>query len=194
MLDMLLQWDYSAFLAVNPGMHHPWLDAVMPWLRNKYFWAPLYVGLALFLWINLRGKGLWIIVGAVVAIAMSDTISSKVLKPLVQRERPCRDVWVRDRAEVLVPCGGGYSFPSSHATNHFALAAYLVGTMGRFFRKGRYGWLVWAASVAFAQVYVGVHFPIDVLCGALLGLLIGWMNALVMRYVLEPDPMNEIPN
>lgn len=194
MLELLLQWDYSAFLAVNPGMHHPWLDAVVPWLRNKYFWTPLYLGLAVFLWLNLRGKGLWIILGAIIAVAMADTISSKVLKPLVQRERPCRDVLVRDQAEVLVHCGGGYSFPSSHATNHFALAVFLIGTLGRIYRKGRYLWLVWAASIAFAQVYVGVHFPLDVLFGALLGTLIGWLNAVVTRELMDPESLKKIPD
>ncbi len=194
MLEALLHWDYAAFQSVNPGMHHPWLDVLMPYLRNKFFWIPLYVGVAVFLWLNLRGKGAWIVLGAVVTIAISDTISSKVLKPFVQRERPCRDVLVHERAEVLVPCGGGYSFPSAHATNHFALAVYLIGTMGRFFRRGRYLWLLWAASIAFAQVYVGVHFPLDVLAGALLGTFIGWLNAVVMREIVEPEAVQKIPD
>jgi undecaprenyl-diphosphatase len=82
---------------------------------------------------------------------------------------------------LLVQCGSGYSFPSTHATNHFAFALFMIGTLAQ-----RYRWIVapliiWAAAIAYAQVYVGVHYPFDVLCGALLGSSIGIFVARVFR-------------
>jgi len=76
---------------------------------------------------------------------------------------------------VLAGCGGGYSFPSSHASNHFALASLLAPSWARG-ASSRWRWalFLWAASIAYGQVYVGMHYPVDVLFGALLGTAIGW--------------------
>ncbi|MEY2901476.1 MAG: hypothetical protein RLY89_582, partial [Bacteroidota bacterium] len=79
---------------------------------------------------------------------------------------------------LLLPnCGSGYSFTSSHATNHFAFAVFIFITMGQVLGKWKWAFLFWAGSVAYAQVYVGVHYPIDVLVGGLLGTLIGFISA-----------------
>lgn len=89
-------------------------------------------------------------------------------------------------ARVLVGCGGGYSFPSSHATNHFALATLLFLSWGRKFRSWRWILLLWAASIAYGQVYVGVHYPLDVSFGALLGATLGLLAYQLYRR-LKPD-------
>ncbi|MBK8699845.1 MAG: phosphatase PAP2 family protein [Saprospiraceae bacterium] len=84
---------------------------------------------------------------------------------------------------MLVRCGSGYSFTSSHATNHFAIATFLSFSLGTFLRKVRTPLFTWAGVISLAQVYVGVHFPLDVLCGGLLGFSVGLFWAWVfMRY------------
>jgi undecaprenyl-diphosphatase len=95
------------------------------------------------------------------------------MKPIFHRVRPCNNPALNSIIHLIVPCGSGYSFPSSHAANHFAMGIFSAITLGK-----RYKWvlplaIVWAISVSFAQVYVGVHYPIDVTCGGIIGTIIG---------------------
>ena len=110
----------------------------------------------------------------------TDFISSSLIKPTVQRLRPCNDPEIKSDVKNLVDCGSGYSFPSSHASNHFGLAVFLIVL---FFSKWKLilpiG-LLWAASISFAQVYVGVHYPIDILAGAMLGGMIGFIMGKIL--------------
>ena len=105
-------------------------------------------------------------------------ISSKIIKKSVQRTRPCNDISRLSEqgheVKLLVPCGSGYSFPSSHATNHFAVAVFVIFTFANRKKWLKWGLIAWASSIALGQVYVGVHYPLDVLCGGLLGSFIGW--------------------
>ena len=174
MMDALLQLDHSLFLAIHLGLACDLLDFLLPLFRNKLFWAPLYVYLLAAVWYQHR-KVFW---GFILAVAMlvtvSDTLSSKVVKPVVERLRPCRTPGLMEEVRPLVGCGGGYSFTSSHATNHFALAVFLMGTFSRKRKKTRWLWLLWAGVISISQIYVGVHFPLDILGGTLLGCLVGW--------------------
>lgn len=177
----ILAFDYDLFQLLNGQWRAEWLDWIMPYWRKKEFWIPAYAILAVLLIYRYRWKGFYflLIIGATIGVA--DQLSSSVIKPSVQRLRPCREPALSPAAINLVHCGGGYSFPSSHATNHFALAVLLFLSWGR--RWGRWRWLLlfWAATIAYGQVYVGVHYPIDVLVGTLLGCLIGSSMALVYQ-------------
>lgn len=173
----LLQFDQSLFYQINSVWTTEWLDFLMPYWRNKYFWIPLYIFLISFLWINFNKKGLFLVLFAILTIAISDTMSSQIIKKSVQRIRPCNDPLMKGFIDLKVKCGGGYSFTSSHATNHFALAFLLILTIGKKFRWLRWSLFLWAFSIAYGQVYVGVHFPFDVFVGALLGILIGTLTA-----------------
>jgi len=117
---------------------------------------------------------------------ISDVISSRVVKPQFERLRPCR----QENMEVVLRarCGSGFSFTSSHASNHFAVAVFFMLTIGRMYRWSRILWLIWAGMIALGQVYVGVHFPLDVLAGAFLGSLIGLT---VYRVYLKWKPIPE---
>lgn len=170
----LLQFDETLFHLVNTGCHNPFFDWLMPLLRNKYTWVPGYLFIASFLLINFRQKGLFAVVAIVLAVTVADNVSSQIIKKSVGRLRPCKVLEPQKEMHLLVPCGGGYSFPSSHATNHFAFAVYLLLVMGKLFRWVKIPLLLWAGLISFAQVYVGVHYPFDVFAGALLGSLIGW--------------------
>ena len=91
-----------------------------------------------------------------------------------------------DNVHFRVSCGGGYSFPSSHAANHFALAVFLIGIFGFAGQWQQKALLAWAGLIAFSQVYVGVHYPLDVICGAILGVLAGYLSLYFWRkYVLK---------
>ncbi|MGF1924924.1 MAG: phosphatase PAP2 family protein [Bacteroidia bacterium] len=112
-----------------------------------------------------------------ITFALGDFISAKLIKPNVQRVRPCNEVSLSKSIIKRVPCGSGYSFPSAHATNHFAIALFLIGIFYRDWKWILPLGLIWAALVAFAQVYVGVHYPLDTLAGALLGTAIGLITS-----------------
>ncbi|MEM9919419.1 MAG: phosphatase PAP2 family protein [Bacteroidota bacterium] len=182
----LLQYDVFLIEWLHANGHNGFLDWLMPMWRNKLFWIPLYILIAVHLFWKFQKKGFWIIALALLTIGLADTCSSKVIKPWVQRARPCQSAEVLPKIHPLVTCGSGYSFPSSHATNHFALAMFLGLTL-TFGHKTCWlfwGLILWAASISFGQVYVGLHYPTDILAGALLGSLLGWLVYLI-RHILE---------
>ena len=188
-MEQLLAYDQWLYGLVNTAGQHPWLDAVLvPW-RERDNWLWLYAALALLVLWQYRLFGLYAVLAVGLTVGVADQLSSQVIKPAVERPRPCRTPGAATPGRTLVHCGGGYSFPSSHAANHFALAVVLLASVGRRWGGWRYLLLLWAALVAYAQVYVGVHFPVDVLVGALLGSGIGWAGAaLINRFLLPATP------
>ncbi len=193
MLNELIQFDHQLFHLINGEWHHPWLDAIMPLWRDKKTWIPFYVLLAGFLFYKYHWKGLVLVAAVGLTVGLADIASSKGLKKSVERLRPCQDVEVRAEARLLVGCGRSYSFTSSHAANHFALATFLALTLGRVYRRIRWPLWLWAASIAYGQVYVGVHYPLDVFFGALVGILIAYIMAKVYlhREVIGNEGMKE---
>ncbi len=181
-----MHYDELLFHLINGEWHNSFFDAVIPWIRNKYFWVPAYVFLMSFLLINFKKWGFFLIMAALVTITISDTVSSVYIKKTVQRVRPCHDAKMQDNIRVLVPCGGGYSFTSSHATNHFALAVFLMVTLGGLMKKYRWLLLLWAGMISYGQVYVGVHYPFDVLAGGVIGAAIGYfMGKVFFKRLME---------
>lgn len=174
MLETILHWDYQLFFFINGYLSNDFLDAWMPLWRNKYFWGPLYLFITAFLFLNFKKQAWWVILFAVLTITIGDQVSSGFIKPYFDRVRPCNNPEIMEQVRLLLSCGGK-SFVSSHATNHFAFAFYFITLFGRQVRGlSTYGFL-WAASIALGQVYVGVHYPSDVICGAILGTIIGVM-------------------
>jgi membrane-associated phospholipid phosphatase len=163
--------DKTLFDLINQGLSHPLLDMFLVWIRHPMFWVPLYVFTIGFMMMNYGRKGYLYIVFLLLVFGSTDIVSSRVIKPAVQRLRPCN----QDEMQVIerVRCGNGYSFTSSHAANHFGISTFVVLTFGQYFSKLRPWMWTWAALISFAQVYVGVHFPLDILGGAIIGILVG---------------------
>jgi membrane-associated phospholipid phosphatase len=174
-VEALIAIDRWLFRLINDGMANAFFDAILPWCRERVFWAPFYLFVVAFGWFNLgpRRSG-FILLAMVVTLGLADFTSSTLIKKNVQRIRPCNDSSMQVQLR-LEHCGSGYSFTSSHATNHFAVATLLIGVYGGYHRRVRPILLMWAATIAFAQVYVGVHYPFDVFCGAVLGVLLGYL-------------------
>ena len=123
MIETLVDIDQQLFHIVNEGMANPVLDVLCPIFRNKLTWIPAYVVVAYFFYRWYGIKALALLAMAGITIALSDQISATFIKQHFHRLRPCNNVLMQARG--LVPCGGGYSFVSSHAANHFALAMYI---------------------------------------------------------------------
>jgi membrane-associated phospholipid phosphatase len=170
---MLIQWDHSLFKIMNSGLANPIFDAVMPFLRNSYYWIPLYIFLMAFVTINFKLKGLWWIVFFLVTVALCDSVGTHVFKYGFMRIRPCNNPEFTSYIRLLVPCPSGYGFTSNHAANHFGMATFIFITFRRFLKSWALLAFLWAGGIAFAQVYVGVHYPSDIIFGSLLGLLFG---------------------
>ena len=170
-LVSIVDWDQQLFHLLNREWTNGLFDTVLPIWRDKYFWLPVYLFIITFSFYNYGKKAYWLMAFMILTVGTADLVSSQLIKKNVKRTRPCNDVELTSVRE-LVHCGSGYSFTSSHSTNHFALSFFLLGTLA--VRRKWLKWLLigWAASIAYAQVYVGVHFPIDVISGAILGVLI----------------------
>ncbi len=194
MMSEILALDEQIFLWINQ-LRIPLFEEFSPYYRHKLIWLPLYIFLASYFVINYGKKGWWVIVFGLITVGLSDTASSQWVKKSVQRLRPCNTTELQPYIIERVRCGGGYSFTSSHATNHGALAFYFFFILAGVRNKWHWGLLAWAVSISFAQVYVGVHYPLDVICGLLLGVGIGWTTGSVFnRYQglipasVSPDP------
>ena len=180
--QFLKQIDYSLFSKMNEQWHTAFFDKFVPFIREPFVWLPFYFFLALFTIINFKRKGFyWVLFFAFNGI-LSDYISSSVIKEVFIRLRPCHDPSLADKIRFLVSyCPVSSSFTSSHAVNHFAAAMFIFTTFKKAVSAKWAFVFVWAFLVAYAQVYVGVHFPFDVFCGSIVGLIIGYVPAKIFN-------------
>lgn len=175
MLEKLTEFDHTLFFAINQGLANPFFDWLMPLLRNRFFWTPLYLFMVIFFVRNYGKKGWLLIIFLGLSFGFSDYFASSIVKPAIERLRPCNDPNIKEEVRNLVDCGTGFSFPSSHAANHFAMAFFLISIFYHKWKPILPLALLWAFSISFAQVYVGVHYPGDVTFGAILGGMIGYV-------------------
>jgi undecaprenyl-diphosphatase len=181
MIDQLVQLDKQLFHMVNHGLTNPVFDWLMPVVRNAKVWIPLYVFIIGFCIYRYKKASIYIIMLLALTVGLADQGSAGIIKGIVKRPRPCNDPTMAATIITRIPCGSGYSFPSSHASNHFAVACFLSLV---FYRRWKRIWWVampWAFLISFAQVYVGVHYPFDVTFGALFGLLVGYLVYLLFK-------------
>ncbi len=183
-MEALSNIDTEFFLFLN-GLHTSWLDKVMIAVTQMWVWVPLYL-LLIYWTVKQYGKRCWWIFLAVgIVVLCSDQLSAHVCKPLFQRLRPCYNADLQYL--IYLPkgmAGGRYGFVSSHAANTFAVAAFLTPAL----RKDR-NWMgimlyFWAFISSYSRIYLGFHYPGDILCGALLGILIGLIFWKVFQLVV----------
>lgn len=173
MLEYLAQTDTDLLVWIHREVHSAWLDGFVPLLRDKWFWIPLYIFMLGFMLFNFGRRGaIWGLL-LVFSVGVADNVSSKVIKRSVERLRPCHNEDVAPLLDMKIRCGGLYSFTSSHAANHSTVAFFIFFTMAGALRKVRWPFMIWALLVGFAQVYVGVHYPLDIVGGFVVGFLIG---------------------
>lgn len=179
--------DREAFLAIN-GAHAHGLDVVMEAVSSMVLWFPFY---AFLLWLILRRHGdrafAWSLLIIALMILCSDKGSVMLFKETVQRLRPCHEPSLAGLVHLVYKdCGGRFGFVSSHASNHFAIAVFMIGVL-----RARPPWaiaalLFWAGAIAYSRVYLGVHYPGDVLVGGLYGAAVGAVAVLAFRRFAEP--------
>jgi undecaprenyl-diphosphatase len=179
---MLERFDQQLFLFINSS-NSPFFDQVMYTLSGKLIWVPLYLAILVFMGIKYKRKFLIILIFIILAATLADQ-SSVIVKNIVHRLRPCHEPTLTGLVHLVNgECGGIFGFVSSHATNSFDVA--LLSLM--FIKKRWYtiSIILWASVIGYSRIYLGVHYPLDVICGSLLGSFIGW--SVYSLYVLTDN-------
>jgi len=173
MIEKFIEWDKELLLYLN-SMHNHFFDFIMYWISYKFIWIPFYLFLIYLIIKKYKIRTIDVLICVAVLITISDTISVQCFKDVFHRLRPCQDPTLKSLIHLVYgECGGLYGFVSSHAANTFALAFFLIQIIGKDYKYLTIGMIIWAAVVSYTRIYLGVHYPFDVLCGAILGALIG---------------------
>lgn len=182
MLEKILQWDQELLLFLN-SLHCSFFDHFFWYATKEITWILLYV---LFIYMLYRqyGKQIWLpILFVIITIVLTDQVSNNI-KYLVERLRPTHNPQIAHLVQVVRDYRGGeFSFPSGHATNTFGIAVFLF----RIIDKKRW-WLTlaifgWCTLMTYSRIYLGVHYPIDIICGIILGTAIALLTSWIMKKI-----------
>ncbi len=177
-MNQLLELDHWFFHKINQDWTNSVLDRAMPVITDLHHSGWIWILVLLnIVWLYYhRTRAAKALIASVLAFGVADSVSYRIIKPIINRPRP---EYVTGMNVILrVPNHSGQSFPSNHATNSFAVA----NVVGTYFPAARWWAFAYAALVAYSRVYVGVHFPTDVLGGALLGLMLSYLILWLMNY------------
>lgn len=179
-MNKLIDIDRTLLLAIN-NCYAPWADTFFWWVSNRFIWIPLYL-LLVFLLFRRFGwrQALFLLVGFAVAVGLSDWVSSGLIKPLVARPRPTHEPALAGLVHIVRGYyGGHYGFVSSHAANTMSCALLF----SLIWRKKTATCLLmtWVALNCYSRMYLGVHYPGDILGGLLVGSVIAWGAYIVLQ-------------
>jgi undecaprenyl-diphosphatase len=174
MIESIKDWDEKAFLWLN-SFHSDGLDPIVLQLTQTITWIPLYLLLLYLIYRKDPKNTAWVIVGVMLTILLADQVSSGFMKPYFERLRPCHDPQWVGLLHSYGRCGGLYGFVSSHAANTFGMATFLTLNL-RKKQKGIYWLFLYAVVVSYSRIYLGVHYPLDVFFGALVGVFSAYLS------------------
>lgn len=187
MIDFLNSLDAEIFLALN-GCHAAFFDSFMKLFSGRFIWIPMYaVALLIFLRGGNRKQTCIYLLALVAAIVLTDQVCATVIRPVVERMRPSNLLNPLSAFTHIVDGyrGGPYGFPSCHGANSFALVVF----MALFVRRWKFTLFIvgWGLLNSYSRIYLGVHYPGDLLVGGLIGGLIGWLCYAIATYLCGPD-------
>lgn len=173
MLQTLIEWDKALLLAIN-GFNSPFFDEVMFCISDRLVWIPLYLSMIYVLICTYRFNALYALLAVGLTVLLADQFASGFCKPFFERLRPTHDPTMQPFVHLVHGhTSSMYGFCSSHASNTCGIAMLTA----LLFRNKAYSWVIgsWAALNCYSRMYMGVHYPGDILCGALAGLFIGYL-------------------
>ncbi len=184
MMETLVNFDRSLFLIIN-SMNSEFMDSVMWWVADRFFWLPLYVILAVFLVRKFGKQGFVMILFAAVLVILSDQ-GSVLVKNTFERLRPCKDESLSFLVHtVRNRCGGLYGFVSSHAANTMALFTYILLITRNSNKWVTYTTGCWVLLIGYCRVYLGVHFPADIIGGWMIGIIAAGITYMIYRLMFD---------
>lgn len=179
-MDLITSFDRSLFLLLN-GLHTSWLDPVMMIISSKWVWIPFYLFLLYRLWVIYKRDCLKILLSVALLITLTDQTSG-LIKDTVKRPRPTHQEGLSEMVHTVDGYKGGkFGFVSSHAANSFAIALFIGLLLSR--KRSMtplLGLIVWAFLVSYSRIYLGVHYPGDILGGALVGVIEAYLFLLIL--------------
>lgn len=168
----IIELDQNIFVLFNQ-FHNLVLDDIMRIITYRFTWIPFYGFLIYIIIKECKNKSYIILPFIAALIFASDRISSGIIKPYFHRLRPCYEPKIQHLVHIVDGCGGEFGFISSHATNCFAIAMFLFLLLeGNKYIKWMFAW---AFVVSYSRIYMGVHYPADILCGSILGVVLGYL-------------------
>ncbi len=148
----------------------------MYWISNEFIWIPFYAFLLFLVYKKYSKQTILVAILAVVLITISDQLCTHLFKNIFLRYRPCHNLDLKNTVHLVKEhCGGLYGFVSSHASNTFALAVFLTIILKGHYKHFAWLILLWAAIVSYSRIYLGVHYPADIICGAIFGSILGYV-------------------
>lgn len=183
MLESIKKWDESLFIWLN-SHHLDWLDPIVEFLTHTKPWIPLYVFLIFLCW-KAHGKNCWwVVLAAFLAIGFADQTTSTFMKPFFERLRPCYEPSLQGIIHHYGACNSKFGFASSHSANSFAIATLMNLALVNKYPNVR--WLfVWAILFSYTRIYLGVHYPGDIIVGAIVGIISGYLAFFIFQRINE---------
>lgn len=187
MIEKLKAIDEELFIWLN-SFHADWLDPIVFQMTETVTWIPFY-GILIYFIYRADHKGIWwVLGGAALTILISDQVTSGLMKPFFERLRPCHEERLDGVIHNYGRCGGLFGFVSSHAANTFAIATFLNLKIRDNLPYLKWIFL-WAFIISYTRIYLGVHYPFDILLGAVIGVAAGWVSwfliVIVRREILK---------
>ncbi len=185
MLEILRGIDTKLLLAIN-GAHSPTLDFIMFWISDRLIWIPFYCWLLFSLYRIYLKDTLWILPAIGIMVTVSDQFSV-LIKNNVARLRPCHEPTISNIIHLVKNyCGGQYGFFSSHASNSISLAVFVIMMLPKTKTAIRYQLIAFVIMIGYSRVYLGAHYPGDVISGWIFGAFFGWMTATLLKKKISP--------
>lgn len=190
-MDFLYSIDLAVFYFFNHTISTGVLDKFFSIITDVNRWYIAYIILLGIAFFKGKRKGKIAVIGLLLLITVSDQTGYGILKELFERIRPCNAL---SDAITPVGCAGGFSFPSNHALNNFAAAIFLL----RLFPAYKWAFLIVAILISISRIYLGVHYPSDVIGGALIGAAFGYLFSIAAlnleKYFIKKNELTEKAN
>ncbi|MEZ4858774.1 MAG: phosphatase PAP2 family protein [Flavobacteriaceae bacterium] len=175
MLEKLLQYDTNLFLFLNNLGSEPW-DGFWLFMTEKFASIPLYLLLLYLIWKHFSWKGtLLVLVIVALMITATDQLANLFKYVLFQRPRPCKVEALQDQIRFLAAHCGRYGYFSAHAASSMAVAVFVGLLLKKYYKYLPFILLFWAVIIAYSRIYIGVHYPLDIITGMFFGAILGWV-------------------
>ncbi|MBN1819932.1 MAG: phosphatase PAP2 family protein [Prolixibacteraceae bacterium] len=189
-LNGIINIDKELFLFLN-GFYNDFRDTFYFFVTRKESWLPLYLIVVFYLFKTYRNKGFIILIFLLIGVVLSDQLSG-IIKEIVQRWRPVYEPDIQHMVHNYFRKGGFYGFFSSHASNTF----FMVAFTSWFFKNRiyKYSLILWALLVCYSRIYLGQHYPLDIIAGMIFGIFLGWLFYRIVMFIEDHFFVTRPPN